>query len=66
MPSFASLVTADPDIRVRLPEIAMGLIPGAGGTVGIRRAGRWRTAFLARARRALEWGLVDEIRLHTG
>lgn len=35
MPSFASLVPADPDIRVRLPEIAMGLIPGAGGTVRI-------------------------------
>ena len=53
---------------IRLPEIAMGLIPGAGGTVSItRRIGRWRTAYLALsglpidAPTALDWGLVDEI-----
>ncbi|AXI76300.1 enoyl-CoA hydratase/isomerase family protein [Peterkaempfera bronchialis] len=69
LPSFASRVTAAPDVAIRLPEIAMGLIPGAGGTVGItRRIGRWRTAYLALtgavvdARSALAWGLVDEVR----
>jgi len=51
-----------------LPEIAMGLIPGAGGTVSLpRRIGRQRTAFLAvtgdsiSSETALKWGLVDEV-----
>ena len=46
----------------------MGLIPGAGGTVGItRRIGRWRAAYLAlaglpiHAEAALSWGLIDEV-----
>ena len=50
------------------PELSLGLIPGAGGTVSItRRIGRWRTAYLVLSGRtidaatALRWGLVDEI-----
>jgi enoyl-CoA hydratase/carnithine racemase len=66
IPSFAGHVTATPDAFFQLPELAMGLVPGAGGTVGItRRIGRWRTAYLGLTgeridrTRALEWGLVD-------
>jgi enoyl-CoA hydratase/carnithine racemase len=51
-----------------LPELAMGLIPGAGGTVSLpRRIGARRTAELALsgepidATTALDWGLIDEI-----
>lgn len=66
--SFAGRVVAHPDARIQLPELAMGLVPGAGGTVGItRRIGRWRTAWLALSGEplplatALRWGLVDEL-----
>lgn len=66
VPSFSSQVTASDDAYFRLPELRMGLIPGAGGTVGItRRIGRWRTAYLALTDRAVDtataltWGLVD-------
>jgi enoyl-CoA hydratase/carnithine racemase len=59
---------ARPDATFRLPEIAMGLVPGAGGTVSLpRRIGRERTAWLALsgqaidAPTALDWGLVDTI-----
>ncbi|MFZ4603531.1 MAG: enoyl-CoA hydratase/isomerase family protein [Caulobacterales bacterium] len=39
---------AAPDTFVQLPEVGMGLIPGAGGAVMLTRAiGRQRTAFLA-------------------
>ena len=68
IPAFAGRIVAAPDTVLRLPEVAMGLIPGAGGCVSIpRRIGRQRTAWMAvtglpvDARRALEWGLVDEI-----
>jgi enoyl-CoA hydratase/carnithine racemase len=68
LPAFAGRVVAAPDSRFRLPELSMGLIPGAGGTVGIpRRIGRWRTLYLALtghdidAATALDWGLVDEV-----
>lgn len=66
--SYAGHVIARPDARIVLPELAMGLVPGAGGTVGItRRIGRWRTAYLALTGQplpldaALRWGLVDSV-----
>lgn len=66
--AFAHRVVAAPDTFVRLPELSMGLIPGAGGTVGIpRRIGRWRTLYLVLgggtldAAGALAWGLVDQV-----
>jgi hypothetical protein len=68
LPAFAVRVIADPAATFTLPEIAMGLIPGAGGTVSItKRIGRHRTAWLAitgkalDAETALDWGLVDEL-----
>jgi hypothetical protein len=68
IPAFASRVVARADTRLRLPEVAMGLIPGAGGTVSIpRRIGRWRALHLfvtgveIDAAQALSWGLVDAI-----
>jgi hypothetical protein len=68
MAAFAGRVIADPGTYFVLPEIAMGLIPGAGGTVSIpRRIGRWRATWLALsgarldAETALAWGLVDEV-----
>ncbi|WP_262401328.1 enoyl-CoA hydratase/isomerase family protein [Actinomadura sp. CNU-125] len=68
LPAFAGRVVARPDAVFRLPEIAMGLIPGAGGTVSLpRRIGRHRTLYMALtgeaigADTALAWGLVDEI-----
>jgi len=61
-------VVADPDTTMSLPEVRLGLIPGAGGTASLpRRIGRQRTAWLALTGRAidaataLEWGLVDAL-----
>lgn len=69
IPAFAGHVSAAPRTFFQLPELAFGLIPGAGGCVSIsRRIGRQRTAWLAlsgkriSAVEALEWGLIDEIR----
>jgi enoyl-CoA hydratase len=66
--AFAGRVVAHPDTVVALPEIELGLIPGAGGTVSLtRRIGRRRTAALALTGRridaatALAWRLVDEL-----
>jgi enoyl-CoA hydratase/carnithine racemase len=66
--AFAGRVVARPDATFRLPEVAMGLVPGAGGTVSLpRRIGAKRTRWLAvsgvaiDADTALEWGLVDTI-----
>lgn len=68
LPAFAGRIVAAAGTTFRLPEVAMGLIPGAGGTVSIpRRIGRWRAYYLALsgmpldAPTALEWGLIDEI-----
>jgi enoyl-CoA hydratase/carnithine racemase len=68
IPAFASRVVAAPDTTISLPELELGLVPGAGGTVSVpRRIGRHRTAWLALtgeridAPTALEWGLVDEV-----
>jgi len=67
IPSFAAWVEARDDTFFQLPELTMGLIPGAGGTVSLpRRIGRWRTAYLALSGQrldlptALTWGLVDD------
>jgi enoyl-CoA hydratase/carnithine racemase len=69
LPAFARHVVAEPDFTAVLPEVTLGLIPGAGGTVSItRRIGRHRMALLALsaapigATTALQWGLVDEVR----
>ena len=68
LPAFAGRVVADPAATFWLPELGMGLVPGAGGTVSIpRRIGRQRAALLAVTGRridaatALAWGLVDDI-----
>ena len=68
LPAFAGTVRATPGTVISLPEIGLGLVPGAGGTVSLpRRIGRHRTALLALTQRtidaptALRWGLVDEL-----
>jgi hypothetical protein len=68
LPAFAGNVIAGRGSRFWLPEVSMGLIPGAGGTVSLpRRIGRQRTMLLALTGRPLdaetarEWGLVDEV-----
>ena len=68
MAAFAGRVLARPDTHIALPEVSLGLVPGAGGTVSLpRRIGRQRTALLALTAKtidaptALRWGLVDEI-----
>lgn len=65
--AFASRVIVTADVTIGLPEVRLGLIPGAGGTVSLpRRIGRHRTAWLALTGRridaatALAWGLADE------
>jgi enoyl-CoA hydratase/carnithine racemase len=67
--AYAGRVVATPDAFFALPEVRMGLVPGAGGSVSVvRRVGRWRAAWLMLtgdrlpAATALRWGLVDEIR----
>jgi enoyl-CoA hydratase/carnithine racemase len=68
MAAFCGHVTCHADAVLGLPELMLGLIPGAGGTVSItRRIGRWRTAYLVLsgktidAATALDWGLVDAV-----
>ena len=68
LPAFARRVVAAKNATFRLPEVSMGLIPGAGGTVSMpRRIGPARTLLLAlsdltlSADDAHRWGLVDAI-----
>lgn len=68
IPAAAARVIATPDAFFRLPEVAMGLIPGAGGTASIpRRIGRHRASYMAisgadiDAQTALSWGLIDAL-----
>ena len=68
MAAFCGRIEAHADSLFGLPELDLGLIPGAGGTVSVtRRIGRWRTAYLVLSGRtigaatALEWGLVDRV-----
>jgi enoyl-CoA hydratase len=70
LPAFLDRVVAQEDSFFQLPEVGLGLVPGAGGSVSLpRRIGRQRTAWLGLsgsridARTALDWGLVDEVRL---
>ena len=67
IPAFASRVFGNESVELFLPEISMGLIPGAGGTVSLpRRIGPQKTAYLAMSGKtlslsdALAWGLIDE------
>ncbi len=71
MAAFAGRVTASPTAWFQLPELTMGLIPGAGGCVSVaRRIGRRRAALMLLSGRrinaatALDWGLVDAIEDH--
>jgi enoyl-CoA hydratase/carnithine racemase len=68
VPAAAGRIAADPGAFFRLPEVGMGLIPGAGGTVTIpRRIGRHRACWMALTggdidlATALSWRLVDEV-----
>ncbi|OBG90660.1 enoyl-CoA hydratase [Mycobacterium sp. E136] len=68
MAAFCGRVESSRDAVFGLPELSLGLIPGAGGTVSVtRRISRWRTAYLVLsgrtidARTALRWGLIDAI-----
>jgi enoyl-CoA hydratase len=66
--AFAGRVTATQAAWFQLPELSMGLIPGAGGCVSVpRRIGRQRAALMILSGRrinastALRWGLIDAI-----
>ena len=68
LPAFAKNVIAREDAFFQLPEVSMGLIPGAGGTASILpRIGRQRLAWMALSgnrigiEQARGWGLVDRV-----
>lgn len=68
VPAAAAHRSAAADAWFQLPELRMGLIPGAGGTASVTRAiGRHRTAWMVLsgkrigASQALAWGLIHEI-----
>ncbi|MFN3472592.1 MAG: enoyl-CoA hydratase/isomerase family protein [Blastomonas sp.] len=68
VPAAAAHRIAAPDTIIQLPELGMGLIPGAGGTVTLTRAiGRHRLFWLALggfrvgASQALDWGLFHRV-----
>ena len=66
--AFARHVSAAPNAWFQLPELGMGLIPGAGGCISVpRRIGRQRAGLMILSGRrisattALSWGLIDAI-----
>lgn len=66
--ALAGRLTAEPGAWFQLPELSMGLIPGAGGCVSVpRRIGRQRAALMILSGRrinaevAFRWGLIDAI-----
>jgi len=66
--AFARHITATRRSWFQLPELTMGILPGAGGCVSLsRRIGRQRTLLMVlsgrrlNAREALGWGLVDAL-----
>ena len=66
--AFAARITANRRAWFQLPELSMGILPGAGGCVSLsRRVGRQRTAELILSGRrisaveALDWGLIDAL-----
>jgi hypothetical protein len=68
VPAAAAHRRARADAWFQLPELAMGLIPGAGGTASVGRAiGRHRTCWMVLsgrrigAEQALDWGLIHGI-----
>lgn len=68
VPAAAARRTAAADTWFQLPELHMGLMPGAGGTASVARAvGRHRTTWMLLsgkridARQALAWSLIHEI-----
>lgn len=68
IPAAAALRIGTADTFVQLPELQMGLIPGAGGTVGMARAiGRHRLCWLVlggfrlNAAQARDWGVLHAI-----
>lgn len=68
MAAFARRLTASRLAWFQLPELAMGLLPGAGGCISVpRRIGRQRAALMMlsgkriNAATALDWGLIDAI-----
>lgn len=71
--AFARRIVAGPRAWFQLPELAMGVLPGAGGCVSLtRRIGRQKAALMIlsgrriAAREALDWGLVDELAADDG
>lgn len=66
--AWAHRLVARADAWFQLPELAMGILPGAGGCVSLsRRIGSGRTALMLLsgkripAHTALTWGLVDAV-----
>lgn len=68
IPAAAARRSGNPNAFFQLPELTMGLMPGAGGTVSVPRCiGRHRTAYMVltaeriRAGQALDWGLLHTV-----
>ncbi|MCJ2177523.1 enoyl-CoA hydratase/isomerase family protein [Novosphingobium album (ex Hu et al. 2023)] len=66
--AYARRITATRRSWFQLPELAMGILPGAGGCVSLtRRIGRQRALLMIlsgrriKASRALDWGLIDAL-----